>query len=452
MKSKLSLLLFTPLLCVGTLAGCGGGSSNNDEPGVISIAIVGDAAEYSTMTNFVRNYQKIPGNEDKKFKVIKSNYNDYIFNSFLYDELADIIQVFDYNCEYYSNADLDGAGTSLLQPISSYMQRDGINESDFYQSVIEMTKCKTNSNEMYWVPRDYNKVVCAYNKKIFDIAEVAYPTDDWTWDDFVSTLEQLKAADTKIKTNYSKSATFFPVDMNLDFPAVYYPILKSYGVDLIDKQNKTCFGDKIDTAKSAWNKLLTLVDLKLAAEPGGTQIPFTNKQAAMMFMVRPNLPIYVAGLGRDTIDFVSLPTYTDLPSGSTSYIGMGCTGYGMTTSCPDNEKDAAWDFLKYIISEDGQNAFSEAGSGIPCLRKLANDENAVFKQYLVKEGYHPNHNAFTAHEERDIPMNFLKGFEVKKQLTIDKYIKDRTLGAFYKSTNRDQYFLDYKQHMEDIWK
>ena len=48
-------------------------------------------------------------------------------------------------------------------------------------------------------------------------------------------------------------------------------------------------------------------------------------------------------------------------------------------------------------------------------------------------------------------MNIYKGFEVSKQITIDKYIKDRTLSAFYKAGNRDQYYLDYKRDMEKIW-
>ena len=449
---KIALLLVAPLLSVCALSGC-----SNEGGDEITIAVVSDNAEYTTIMNFVNSYKKQPGNEDKEFKVVKmTNYNDYVKNSISYDELADIVQVYDYNCEYYANADLDGAGTTLLQPISSYMSRDGIKESDFFESVIEMTKCKTDSNDMYWVPRDYNKVVCAYNKKIFDIAGVSYPTDDWSWSDFVSICQQLKAKDEVIRTQYSKSGTFFPVDMNLDFPAVYYPILKTYGAELIDKATKTCFGDtdeKVNLAKTAWNKLLEPADNKLAVAPGGSQIPFTSKQTAMMFMVRPNLPTYVAGLGEDAIDFVTMPKYEGLAAGQTSYIGMGCTGYGMTTSCPEVKKEAVWDFLKYIISEDGQNAFSEAGSGIPCLVKLAEDENAVFKKYMVSDSNPSvNHEAFVAQPERDIPMNFMKGFEVNKQITIDNYIKVRTLKDFFEpAEGRDAYFLKYKEKMEEIW-
>ena len=50
-------------------------------------------------------------------------------------------------------------------------------------------------------------------------------------------------------------------------------------------------------------------------------------------------------------------------------------------------------------------------------------------------------------------MNFMKGFEVEKQLMIDKYIKDRTLKNFYdfKGSARANYFSDYKRDMEKLW-
>ena len=455
MKAKLPLFLSATLLSVTALSGCFGKKDDEKANDVITIAIVSDSSETTTMNTFINGYKSIVGNEDKKFKVVKmTNYGDYIQNAFMYDELADIVQVFDSTAEYYTNNDLDGAGNSLLLPLSSYMQRDGVKEEDFFESIIEMTKCKIGSNDVYWVPRDYNKVVCGYNKRMFEIAGVDYPRDNWTWEDFENICNQLQAKKAEIK-EYSGSATFFPVDMNLDFQAVYYPVLKSYGGELIDKATKTCFGnteEAVNIAKSAWGKLLAMADSKLANAPGGAQIPFTNKQAAMMFMVRPNLPTYVKGIGEDAIDFVSLPTFSDIPSNSKSYIGMGCSGYGMTTACPEAKREAVWDFLKYIVSKDGQNAFSAAGSGIPCLKELAEDPNAIFKQYLVHDGYYPNHDAFIAHPERDLPANYLKGFEVSKQLKIDKYVKDRTLGQFYKKTDRDSYFLEYKNKMEEIWK
>ena len=448
-KTQLILLLTAPAFCTAILTGC---KSSKVDKDTLVIAVT-DSNERKTLEVFINNYKKIPGNENKKFKkvLMAEGYETYIDKAFRDEDLADVVSVYDYNCEYFANADIDGRGTSLLQPVSELMKRDGIKEDDFFASIIEMTKCKSNSQDMYWVPRDYNKVVCAYNKKMFDAAELEYPKKDWTWSEFVAVCEQLKAKSDEIKSKYWNAGTFFPVDLNLNFMAVHYPMLESYDVKLIDKEKGTCFGDKMNEAKAAWGKFLSMVDNKLSPVPGA-EIPFVSKQAAMMFMVRPDLPKYVANLGEDTIDFVSLPTYEDLDSqNKTSYIGMGCTGYGITTACPDSKKELAWDFLKYIISEEGQNSFSEAGSGIPCLKKLATDENATFKKYLVTDSYKPNHSAFTDYPERDVPMNFLKGFHVDKQIEIYNFIKNRTLKDFCEASDRDAYYEQYKKEMEKIW-
>lgn len=443
---------------MASLTSCFGNNGENyddSDPDVLSIAIVTDSAEEDTLNAFINGYKKIPGNEDKKIKVVKmqGGYAEYINKAFLKNGPANIIQVYDYNCEYYTNADLDGRGTSLLKPISSFMKRDGINENDFYESVIEMSKSKIGSDDMYWVPRDYNKVVCAYNTKIFELAGVEVPSGNWTWSQFVSTCEQLLAAKSQIR-QYSGSTSFYPVDINRDFYAVYYPLLQSYGVDLLDKTNKTCFGGAgMDKAKLAWGKVLNMMDEGLAASTGDDKDPFTNKQAAMKFITRPKLPKYVKSLGKDVIDFVSLPTYDDSDA-TKSYIGMGCTGYGITTSCPDSKMELAWDFLKYIISEDGQNAFSEAGSGIPCLKKLAEDENAAFKKYLVTDNYHPHHEVFTDYSDRDLPMNFMNGVEMNKQYNILEYIKNNTLKNFAnkKGDARNAYYATYKAGLEEVWR
>ena len=41
------------------------------------------------------------------------------------------------------------------------------------------------------VPAFIDNLAVVYNKKIFDDAGVPYPTDDWTWDDFLSTAAEL---------------------------------------------------------------------------------------------------------------------------------------------------------------------------------------------------------------------------------------------------------------------
>jgi len=271
------------------------------------------------------------------------------------------------------------------------------------------------------------------------------PSDDWTWGDFLEICETLKAHSDEIK-EYSRKDVFYPVDMNLNFQAVYYPVLESYGIPLVDAKSKTCFGDDVDGAKEAWGKLLNMVVDGLAA-PADNKIPFANKQSAMMFITRPDLPNYVNGVGQDNIDFLPIPAFEDLPEGNTSYIGMGATGYGITTHCPDAKKEMAWDFLKYIISEDGQNVFSKTGSCIPCLKSLLNAENAEYTKYISSD---LNHHAFVAYPERDLfAGKFLDGLDPEHQRDVYNVIHDNALHNFFYNDEIDEdFFYEFQDLVE----
>ena len=45
----------------------------------------------------------------------------------------------------------------------------------------------------FGLPRDFQTIVLYYNKAMFDAAGVAYPTEDWTWDDLRTTAKATDA-------------------------------------------------------------------------------------------------------------------------------------------------------------------------------------------------------------------------------------------------------------------
>ena len=49
------------------------------------------------------------------------------------------------------------------------------------------------NGKQYGVPGNFSNVVLIYNKDLFDQAGVAYPTDDWTWDDAMDACEKISA-------------------------------------------------------------------------------------------------------------------------------------------------------------------------------------------------------------------------------------------------------------------
>ncbi len=61
-------------------------------------------------------------------------------------------------------------------------------------SDISRGNAQGSDGRMYGVPKDKDNIVLAYNKEMFDAAGVAYPDENWTWDDMVSASEKIHDA------------------------------------------------------------------------------------------------------------------------------------------------------------------------------------------------------------------------------------------------------------------
>lgn len=436
-KVKRILCLIMSLFVIAGAAGlvaCGGGNT----AGEITVAVMNNSNEVKAINDFKTAYlKKYP---DRKVKIVKitNTLDNWIVTQKNANNLPDIIQVYDYSCCYWTAND-------LFVPISDYMTRDGLNESDYFDAIVDIAKSGSDG-KMYWAPRDYNKVVVAYNKDIFDVAGVSYPSDDWTWTQFLSVCEQLNAKASQIKASTNQTV-FYPVDANLNWEAVYYPAIKSYGGEIIDKENGTAIKNK-DAFVKGVTKLLDLADNGLSKPPSEDTVPFANSQCAMQFCVRPDIVSYANNLmksdGTVPMDFASMPKYDD-EEVTTSYIGMGCTGYGITTSCDEENLDYAWDFLKLILSEEGQELFSATGSGFPVIKSMAEDKNATYRDFIPGA----NHDAFYKFQERDLPMNYLAGFKPRAHLDIRQVLTDTMLKGAYRATDRTVFFNDLEARLNN---
>ena len=60
-------------------------------------------------------------------------------------------------------------------------------------SIRRRSSRSTGTATLMCIPQNLSSLVVYYNKELFDAAGVAYPSDDWTWDDFVETAKALTA-------------------------------------------------------------------------------------------------------------------------------------------------------------------------------------------------------------------------------------------------------------------
>ena len=128
----------------------------------------------------------------------------------------------------------------------------------------------------------------------------------------------------------------------------------------------------------------------------------------MYIGVRPALPGMPTSDNYD-IDFLPLPLDT---------VGVGCSGYAITNVAKSrvstsslnvgkkSNQDYAFDFLKFIVSEEGQKVGAETGSIIPVRKSMAND--ASWTSY---KNENLNHAAFVSAPEKDFSLSLFQDFE-----------------------------------------
>lgn len=421
------------VLCLSA-AGCGGGG-NSDKGGAytITIGVIGDSVETGIINRLKEGFLKNEENKNIKITLVKMNeYDTWVVGRMSTKTIPDMIQVYDYNSRYWTNM-------GLFQSVTDLMERDGVNPADFSSSVIGMAQSGAG-DDYYWLPRDYNKMVVCVNTEMFEIAGIEIPKDDWTMTDFYNVCKQLKAKEADIK-KVTKQTTFYPAEMQLNSTEIYYPFIRAYGGDFfaVNDGSISVYND-LNKVKQGANALLKYADEGLCLPPDTTAAAFINKQAAMMFTTRPNVPNYAKRLD-NKIDFVSMPAIEDRAEGEESYIGMGCTGYTITSFCPEEKRETAWKFLKYIVSEEGQELLGEMGNGVPVLNSLLNSKDAAWRQYISAD---LNHEAFYKYPERDLPaISYLDNIPIAKHLTVYSTLKIKLLKEVYEQeiSARDNYYI-----------
>ena len=72
------------------------------------------------------------------------------------------------------------ASNDQLLPLGDAIKDAGIDTSVYPKALVDLF---TYDGQLYGLPKDFDTIGLWYNKALFDAAGVAYPTDQWTWDD-----------------------------------------------------------------------------------------------------------------------------------------------------------------------------------------------------------------------------------------------------------------------------
>ena len=119
----------------------------------------------------------------------------------------------------------------------------------------------------------------------------------------------------------------------------------------------------------------------IAAEPGASLYVGFNRQVTR----QEYLDAVAAGTLPSLLNKVEVKAGDAyfIPAGTVHAIGAGCSGYAMYRYAENPTE--AWLFLKFMASEEGQNAFCSTGNGVPSNKNLLFDEDAAWRNLTAPE-------------------------------------------------------------------
>lgn len=269
----------------------------------------------------------------------------------------------------------------ILFPLSSIDEKDSsFDENMLVDEALSVSKI---NNVLYLMPRDYNQVVMYFNQDIFDAAGVNYPTAQMGKSEFIAMLAALRSGleNSDAKNDYGvlyKNAVKNLIDVNSQWDSWVWPLVKSFGGRVVDEDgNATLDSSNVYDAVAFWKSLR---DNNYVGEITTTNsgVNFRMQQAAIYFHARAVLSDITKSTkqikGVQNLGVTAIPQF-----GSEYAVGGGSSGYGMYKNAVN--KTAAWLFLKFVASEEGQNAFCSTGNGIPSNESLLYDDNAMWRSY-----------------------------------------------------------------------
>jgi multiple sugar transport system substrate-binding protein len=236
-------------------------------------------------------------------------------------------------------------------PLDDFIKGDyALDTSIYLPGVLEPGQYQ---GQQWLLPKDFSPMAVYYNKKIFDQFNVPYPTDNWTWDDLLTTAQELtKDTDGDGKTDV------WGIQLHANWTSGFEYWVGAAGGRLISEDGTQYVGymDSPETIKAVqfysdlYNKYKVSpppADLSLWA---GGNAEFENGQAAMRLFGRwPQ-----AGLKENpNVDLgVVLP-----PTGDKQADVLFWGGFGIFSGTKHPE--AAWRFLKFYVGQEGSQVWKD---------------------------------------------------------------------------------------------
>jgi multiple sugar transport system substrate-binding protein len=355
-------MLAAALAATLAVTGCGDGSGDGGGGrGPIQLLVFGAPEELAAYRTLVGAYQKAhPGATVQLVEA--SDRTDLITRLSTSVAGGQPPDVFLMNYRFYGQF----AAKDAVEPVDQRL-RDStvVDAGDFYPAVMNAF---TWRGRQLCMPQNVSSLAVYYNRDLFTKYRVPEPPAGWTWNDMLAAATALTrdAAGRQVTTVESEGAAAPVAVYGLGIePSIIRlaPFVWSNGGEIVDDP-RSPKRFTLDTPQ-AREALRNLVDLRLAygvvptdeeVEAEDDESRFVNGRLAMLMSSRRSTTTFRTITAFDW-DVAPLPIY-DRQVGI-----LHSDAYCITRGSRD--KDAAWRFVEYAASAEGQRTIAATGRTVP---------------------------------------------------------------------------------------
>lgn len=243
------------------------------------------------------------------------------------------------------------ASNSLLMDLTDKIKGSSLVSLDKFPE--DLVKVYENDGKNYAIPKDVDTIGLWYNKKLFDEAGVAYPNENWTWNDLLVAAKKI--------TNPEKGVYGFgaPLDLQQGFDNFIF----QNGGEVLSA-DKTKSGLDTPAVKEA---IQWYVDLSLKEKVSPNQQQFSENS-------------YTAFFESGKTAMALFGSWMLSEFGANEYVAQNCdvavlpqgkqratifNGLGNAVAANTPHKEEAWKFVEFLGSEEANKIQAESGVAIP---------------------------------------------------------------------------------------
>ncbi len=329
------------------------------KPEEVSFMVSGDPAEFNAYQELVDAFNTQQSDVHVELTHVPSakEYRTRLVTEFAAGSPPDVTLM---NYRRYASF----AASGMLEPLGPYLDQSAlISQDDFYAAAIDSFVWQ---DTLMCLPQNISSLVVYYNQDLFDAAGLPYPSDKWSWVDFVDTAVALTQ-------DFDGDGQIDQYGLGVE-PSLFRlaPFVWQNDAPLVDdlvQPTRLTLTRPPSLAALQWftdlHNVFGVVPGRVEEAAQDSESRFLAGTTAMFLNSRRGVPTY-REIKRFTWDVAPLP------NGEKSAGILHSDAYCLSNTAV--HKDAAWSFIEFANSAVGQTIIAGSGRTVPSLKAVAESD------------------------------------------------------------------------------